>query len=265
MSKLVDKLEQAGGSSPPMGFGAARARTKTVPMLVIARLPRPDREMAALAVRGGADAVIVSLVHADKEDEALSQTLKALEGLPWGAAPDELGAEGLSHLKEKGCDFAVFGSDRAAAGVLLEEEVGKVMEVETSLPDSQAAILDPLPIDALLVKGEFAPLTVQRVVELQRLGDLTGKPLLCLATQAPLKGDLESLMEAGVRGLVLDLSGDGKGELLGALRQAVDALPAARRKPRRRVGAAILPSYGAVEVEEEEEEEEEDLMGPKGL
>ena len=136
------------------------------------------RKAAALAARGGADAVLIPLSNTEKEAQALSQSLEALGGLPWGATVEELSAEELGRLKEKGCDFVVFSSARAAAAVLLEEEMGKVLEVETSLPDSQAAALDPLPIDALLVRAGAASLTVQGVMELQSLADLTGKPLL---------------------------------------------------------------------------------------
>jgi len=189
---------------------------------------------------------------------AESQVVDAQGEAPWGVSLNEGTDEELSQLKDMGCDFLVFDPATAPSSVLGEEKLGKIVEIEPDTADGMLRAIEKLPIDAVLLGGD-PTLSVHRLMICQHLANLVRKPLIARVPLDVSKEALEALRETGITGLVVNLSArDRKG--LSRLRQAVDSLPAVRKRRKEKI-EAVLPSLKReAMVEEEQEEEEEDFV-----
>ncbi len=246
MSRLLEKLTSAS-KSQPLGFGAAVARAKSPPMVLIANL-RGDVGMAAIAAEQ-ADAVLISMGDLAGRVENLRQDSLALGSVPWGVSLETVTKEEVAQLLEMGCDFLVFGAQGMPSAVLGEEGIGKVLEVDPSLTDSLVRTIDRLPIDAVLIGMEGHPITVYWLMVCQRFASLVRKPLIAAVPAGLLPGDLEGVWDAGARGVLVEMEEGGLLEV----RKAIDALPTVGKKRREKTDA-ILPLPGEVEMPLEEEE-----------
>ena len=263
MSKLLDKLERISeGSIQPLGFGAAVARTKLTPMLVIASIPAGNNQLPAIAEKAGADALLLTLESLDKESKALSKISQAKFDIPWGVSAETLTSKVLERLIEAGCDFAVFSSAKTPAAVLNEDKIGKVLKLDPSLPDSLARTIHRLQVEAVLLSpasdDEATTLTVHQLMVYERLGGVAGKHLLALMPLTMSSGDLESLWGIGVRGVVVDISAEQPEQRLSEIKEAILKLPTKRRKPREKMRATLPPPSVTSEKTEPDEEEEEE-------
>ncbi len=250
MSKLLDKLNQTSrGPAQPLGFRAAVATPKSPRMVLIASLTGRDVPAAA-AAKECADAVLLS------EAKGPGKLAASLGELPWGVSigeatdPDYIGT-----LKGMGCDFLVCDPEKAPLMLLREEEMGRIVEVEPSLPDGLIRASAQLPIDVVLIGGEPS-LSVHRLMVCQHLANLVHKPLVARAPLGMSSEDLKELWETGLAGVVVKVAGDAREGLLG-LRQAIEALPPSRRR-RGEKAEALLPYLREEEITEVEEEEEEE-------
>jgi hypothetical protein len=235
----------------------ARAETTQIGFATTATKPRPTMLLAALvqsspkaAVVGVADVVLVqgSSNAASRPDGSDAM---------WGIWLQD-GAGDAATVREQGYEFIVFGGNEAPASLLLEEEAGLVMQVQEELPDSLLQALQWLPLDALLVHWD-GTLTVRRQLELQRLSGFSRKPLLLSIEGEPQAGELEALREAGVIGIVVDLTKSGGEARLKALRTTIDGL---RPRPKRTRAEApvvsIAPSFVVSRPEPEEPDEDDE-------
>ncbi len=245
MSRLVEQLRQiARGSVQPLGFRAAASTSKSPPMALIACLAE-GAARAATTCKGSADAVLLKGVL------SRGKLVPSLGELPWGAVIDQATEEELSNLKGEGCDFTVFDAAKAPAIVLQGEKLGKIVEIYPSLADGLVRAIEQLPIDAVLIGGEPS-LSVHRLMECRRVANLLRKPLIALAPLEMSPEDLEGLRDAGVAGVVVEVKGEAKEELLG-LRQTINALPPSKRK--REKAEVLLPHIPEETTQVEEEEE----------
>lgn len=259
MSKLVEKLKGLSeGRAQPMGFAAAMAREKRAPMLLIASLSGTALDSADLDL-AGADAVLVTVSDLAKAVGTLGERAKGWGDLPWGVTPKAVTSEGVKQLAGLGCDFIIFDAAQAPASLLQEEDMGKVVLLDPSLPDGLLRALERLPIDAAFIgeSTEGSALSVYRLLVYQRLANLVRHPLLAPVPAEPDKGDLEGLLETGVRGVVLEVAGKRSIGRLAEVRRAIDSISSPRKK-REKVDALLprLVESGALPEEGEEEEEE---------
>ncbi|MCL0041253.1 hypothetical protein M1N08_00685 [Dehalococcoidia bacterium] len=254
MSEFIKKLERISREkTQPLGFGRI-AESRSVSMMLIAQLSRvqvrnsfPEEVDAPLF--GGfrepsPDALLFDVKDSDSRAELLSQVVPSIGPLPWGVRLETVDIEGLAELADAGCDYLVFKSD-VSARIVVEERMGKVLEVDTLLPDSLARAIGQISVEAILLRNnDELPLSVHRLLDYQRLIALAGT--LAIALLPSDISDLEALWDIGVRGVVVDLS-DGE-EKLPAVREAIRRLPASRKKPRERI-SPILPAVQAFEEE----------------
>lgn len=247
MGKLLEKLRQVSrGSAQPLGFKTTASASKNPPMVLIACLAGgPAR--AAAGVKESADAVLL------KGGQSREKLVASLGEFPWGASLEQATEEELTQLKGEGCDFLVFDAAKAPPAVLLEEEMGKIVEIDPSLADGLIRAIDQLPIDAVLIGGEPS-LSVHRLMLCQHVANLMHKPLIALAPLDVSKEDLEVLRDVGMAGVAVTVEEEAKEELL-RLRQTIDALPPSRR--RRERADALLPQLGQAEATQIEEEWDE--------
>jgi len=225
LSKLLDNLSQAfQGSAPPLGFGRKTATPKSPRMILIAALPVEDI-LAAAAAKEYADAVLLSDTKGTKFSDKFTASLGEL---PWGVSIGEATDEQLADLKKAGCDFLVCDAEKAPLILLREEEIGRIVKLEPSLPDGLIRVTAQLPIDAVLIGGDPF-LSVQRLMICQHMVNLVRMPPVALAPLDITDEDLMELWETGIAGIVVTVAGDSKERLTG-LRKAIEDLPISRRR-----------------------------------
>jgi hypothetical protein len=245
MSKFITKLERIWkGKAQPIGFGV-QAKAKSPPMAVIAIIPQGEPQRAALAVETGVDALLIPIETLNEQGKALSQVISAAGNIPWGVWIKGVSKGDIKWLIERGCDFLVFSADEVPAVLLVEEGIGKVLEVEPSLSDSLVRTIALLPIDAVLLT-ENEPLTIRRLMDYERLASLGNKPLLLALPSRISEGDLEGLWEAGVRGVVVR----AEQQILSQVKEAIQALPLKKVKAKVDVTLPIVTESPG-ELEEE--------------
>ena len=230
MSKLIDRLESVGQSSPaPFGFGAASSADDVAPSITLIGLATETQltKKSAVAAAAKAEAVMVDL-DTGKPALAGDELPAALENRLWGVRVQGIDGEQARQLTGRGCDFVVFDADNTAAEVLNDETLGKVLAVGPDLSEDIARAIQGLPIDALLysTNQDLLPLTVQKLIEIQMVRSLVDRPFI-LATPSVLgASELQSLRDAGVAGIVVEVSPSAH---IAKTKEAIAALP--RRKP----------------------------------
>lgn len=264
MSKLVERLERMSeGGGQALGFGAAVNRVKTLPMLLIATLSEGDARAAAAAAAAGVDAIIISGVSPQKMDQVADKLKKDMADIPWGVSLDSVTRDGMERLANIGCDFVVFSAAGSQASALNVEGIGKVLKIAPSLEDNLLRGVHRLPVDAVLLNdsgASEATLTVEQLMECERLAAGSGKHLIA-AMPSGLIDDMESLWVLGVQAVAVALGADDPEKALSLAREAMEKLPAKRRRPGRSRMASLPISSGAPDAgppdEDDEEEEEE--------
>ncbi|HZU76159.1 MAG TPA: hypothetical protein VFA70_05305 [Dehalococcoidia bacterium] len=245
MTKLADAIRRTTRAEAPR-IGFTPAPVKRQPTMLLVALVATPNEAAA-----GADALLA------QSDAPLTSTNGAAEQPLRGLM---LKGDGdVAAAREQGYDFVVFDGDEAPASVLLEEKAGLVMQVPSDLTDTLLQTLQWLPLDALMVRWE-GTLTVRRQLELQRLSGFSRKPLFLFLDADRSAAELEALREAGVIGVVVDLTRSGGAERLAGLRTTIDGLrPRPKRGRDESPIVSIAPMFvGAPEREPEEPDEDEE-------
>jgi hypothetical protein len=217
-------------------------------MILIATFPVEDT-LAAAAGKEYADAVLLSDTKGTKFSDKFTASLGEL---PWGVSIGEATDEQLADLKEAGCDFLVCDAEKAPLMLLREEDIGRIVKLEPSLPDGLIRVTAQLPIDAVLIGGDSS-LSVHRLMICQHMVNLVRMPPVALAPLDIADEDLKELWETGIAGIVVAVAGDSK-ERLAELRKAIKDLPISRRKASDKSGA-LLPYIGEEEMDDIDEEE----------
>ena len=252
MSKLVEKLERINeGRGQPLGFGAAANRAKILPMVLIAALPERDAGKAA-ATAAGVDAILITGAAPKKASE--------MPDIPWGVSLDSVTREDLERLVEKGCDFVVFSAAGSQAAALNVERIGKVLRIDASLDENLARSISRLPVDAVFlhqVGGDEGAITVEQLMVYERLAGGAGKHLIAAVPPGLPVDDIEILWGLGVQSIVVDLAVSDPAERLSQIREALEKLPAKRRKPAMRLAASLPVTSSMPGAEPPEEEDEE--------
>mgnify|MGYP002823032817 FL=1 len=236
MSKFIDRLQKTGTqSATPLGFGAATRKSEITPsMLLLGRTDGANVKDAADLSR--LDAVLVSLKSWEKR--TMNAAGNSLKDKLWGVTGSGIGRDQVELLKEKGCDFIVFDAENTAAAVLNDDELGKIISVDSDLDEETARAIQELPIDGVLFSSadSMLPLTVQKLIEFQLTRGLVDKPFVMVAPPGLGGSDLELLRNVGVSGLLVEASSS---ESVANTREAIAALP--RRKPWARSEDIIAP------------------------
>lgn len=248
-SKFIEALRKLSQSSiPPLGFGRRKESPKS-PMLLIAGLDSMQSEQISRLV-SSADALIFAGLKINKD--ALKQSIKS-NPATWGIVLKS--SKDLADMKELGFDFLVFSSQDTEASILRTEEMGKVLEIDTNLSDSQLRSLDFLPVDALLLpfSGKGASLTVENLLAYQRMDLLTTKPLLGYIPAVISGEDLRLLWEAGLDGVIVRAEELTVKEME-RLKEATKSFPSHRGEKKR--AEALVPSISSTIPGEQEDESE---------
>lgn len=236
----------------PLGFGSSPGKAPST-MLLVALVGGRWVDGVRDAASAGADVLLFTGQPNEKE---VTEAVSAAEGRPCGLLALEGDADRLSRLREAGLDFLVVGP-QAPASVLQDEERSLVFHIREELTDAQLRSVGALPVDALYLESEPAPLTIGREIELQRIGGLARRPLLLPVGMDAQREDLLALREAGVVLVAVDLSERGVADGMRRLRGLIEELPPRRRRMVK-VGGNVTLLGTPPEAEEEDEDEEGD-------
>lgn len=231
MSKLTDILERAGQSDPsPIGFGGTSRGASSVPELVlIGQVSGNEMINDRSLLDAQVDGVLVVLDSWSKR--SLDRIRSALKGKTWGARANSISESQAKDLKDRGCDFIVFEADDTAAAVLNDDELGKIIAIDSELGGREARGIQRLSIDGVLLEqgDDLVPLTVRKLVGIQQSRGRIDLPFLVGTSSELGAADLEVLRNAGVQGLVVDL---GSPDAVARTRDAIAGLPRRKSKPR---------------------------------
>ena len=259
MSRFLDRMERiSSGAGAPMGFGAA-PREKLPGLALVGQVSGADHAAAIpLVAQLRPDAVLFCGLIGSPDMKELGQ---ALASVPWGARLASLNEEEARTYREGGCDLLAFPLLGTSVAAVSNEDLGRILCVDPPLEEGDLRAIDSLPIDGLLLsaKSVSGSWTLRDLATVAAISRRSNKFVLVEATQPPSPPELEALRNAGVRGLVVDLSSSSP-EALAQLKTALLEMP--RRRPSRRDRpTAILPGFTqplepAPRHEEEEEEDE---------
>ena len=233
-SKFLERLDEIREGAPPrMGFGATRSERLPGLALIISA---EGKDGAASAGGLAPDAVIVSGSAAAQAGEIG----EAASGVNWGVRADELSTADAAAWREAGADPIVFSLAGTALGAVTSKDAARVLAVDSGQSPEDLRDINPLPVDAVLVSlpGDPAGWTLQDLSALARVSGRVGKHLLAEVDGAPDGDTLEALRNAGVAGLVINLSvGE---EAINGLKESLLNMPRPGSDRRSRSNA-ILP------------------------
>ncbi len=194
------------------------------------------KDGAATASGLAPDAIIVSgsaAVDAGEIGEAAGN-------VRWGARAAALSVESAAAWREAGADPIVFSLGDTALGAVTSKDAARVLVVDTGLPPEELRDINPLPVDAVLVAlpGDPSSWTLQDLSGISRVSGRVGKHVLAEVSGAPDGDTLEALRNAGVSGLVIDVSAGE--ETISGLKDALQNMPRPG-SDRRSHSSAILP------------------------
>ncbi len=260
MSRFIDRLNQVSRVvTQSMGFRRAQPVSEKPKILLIASLAEASVSGLTDYV-AGVDAGLLRIPKLSSGAKALKEMSQAVPDIPWGGWLRNISQGGIKQMARAGCDFVVFPAANTPLALLQNDEMGKILEVESSLSEGLLRAVNELPIDAVLITAEQEEeyrLTWHHLMLFQRFADLLTKHLLASIPPNVTANELQALWEAGVDGVVIEVGVGQPADRLKELRQEVDKLAFPSQRKRGRV-EALLPHIGseASIVTEEDEEEE---------
>jgi len=239
-----------------MGFHTSRQAETSPSMLIIATVKTNGTGSAVKSI-AGADAILLRAGEPELTALNLQKIVKPLKDIPWGVYFDESG-DAASKLVESGCDFLVFSPASPISAVPQDEKTGKILQVESSMDDGLLRAVNDLPADAVLITdtpAESGALVWHQLMIFRHLTTFISKPLLVPVPATISEVELKALWDAGIDGVVIDVTGGGD---LKELRQIAGKLPP-RSAPKRGKMDVILPQAGGkAHTTPPPDEEEED-------
>ncbi len=259
MSKFIDKLSRLSRAAPqPIGFKVAQPVSTKPKIQLVASLAEESVEHLVGYVTG-ADAGLLRISKLSSGAKTLRKIAQALSDIPWGGWLQG-GLGEIKQVTKAGCDFIVFPATNTPLAMLQDDEVGRILEVESSLAEGLLRAAGELPIDAVLiadVQKEADFLTWQHLMLFRRFADLLTKPVLVSVPSGVTAGELQALWEAGVDGVVVEVGAGQPQGRLKELRQVIDklAFPSPRRREKIEPLLPRISAEAGIAAAEEEEEE----------
>lgn len=260
MGKLIDKLKLASPTSPqPIGFGLSKSAPMKPTMVLIASLTEANVDDLADYV-SGADAGL-GHVRVGSQIKTLHKASKTVPDLPWGWWWGDSGQGGIEKILKLGGDFVIFPPTSTPLATLRDDKTDRVLQIETSLSEGLLRTIDALPVNAVLVTSEQdALLTWHDLMFFRRVAGLLTKPLLVTVPSNVGANELQSLWDAGVNGIVVEVEVGKPAGKLNELRQTINELSYPRSRPLGKV-EPLLPQIrqepDIVSDDGEDDEEEE--------
>ncbi len=227
MSRLITRLKQLTRTEPQqMGFKTKQTDTPKVKIQLVASLPQ-DKTGKLVEYVTGADAGLIRISKAGSIIETLQSVSQAVPDIPWGAWLSVSNKAEIEQSIEASFDFIIFPAAGISFAPFQDIEVGKILEIESSVSDSLLRTTNILPVDAVLLSSKLAEdnvLTWEQLMDFQRFSGILNKPLLVPAPAKLNDDEILAIWEAGVNGLVIDISSGDAQDTLKVLRQQINEL-----------------------------------------
>lgn len=228
-SRLIARLREISrGTSSPLGFGRATAKT-TRAMILVARLPKNDVALAKAALGAGADALVLQVCSEEKDCQDFGSfaeekpNVEAIVnaagdrpvGLTLGAA-GELSSADVKEVVALGVDFVVSHPHRTTVDLLAVEELGHVARLGKDTSSGPLRGLNELNVDAMELattrpENSLDGLTVHDLALYRQTLDGIRRPVILAPNWSVQPSDLKFFRDLGVEAVVLGpkiLSGD---------------------------------------------------------
>ena len=256
MSKFTDRLDEIiEGASASMGFGPTRSE-KTPGLALIVQVSSSHKAGAATAKSVSPDGIIITGL---KGPAQIGEVKDSLSDAIWGVRTDSLSSDDAKAYLEAGCELLAFRLKGTSIGAVSSEDSATVLCIDPDTNVEDLRDINALPVDAVLfpLAGASSSWTLDDLTVVARISGRLGKYLLAEITEPPAADDLKVLRNAGIDGLVLDVSA-GK-DTLNSLKKSLMDMP----KPgpeRSGKSSAILPgaSYSSPREEPAPEPDEDD-------
>jgi hypothetical protein len=259
MSRLIDKLNKTNrDASPPMGFRTARAGAGEPKILLVASVRLVNTELSTNYPEG-ADAILLHSASSRLSAKTIKPAIGSLGGIPVGILLDDVRASDTAPLLKTGCDFLVFTTTSPVRAIPQDEDIGKILRIEPSLEDNMVRVINSLPVDAALIAEFYKPgaaMDWRHLMSIQRLGLLLTKPLLAMASPDIAAGELRTLRDAGVKGLVIEAD-PSRPDIFQEISRVISQLPPRAVKKPSKAEALLPPTGGFQETITPDEEEKE--------
>ena len=211
-SKFLERLDEIREGAPPrLGFGPSRGE-KTPGMALVIDIggePADLESAAALAPAAIIISIRYTLLGTDTKAVDNAPKVAGASNIPWGGrAADTFGASDAAFWREAGADLIVFSLTGTDLDAATSRDAARILTLDPQTPAEDLRDINPLPIDAVLITipGNPAQWTLQDLAAVTRITARVGKHVLAEITGAPAPGALEALRDAGIAGLVVDLS-----------------------------------------------------------
>jgi len=228
-NRFNEQLEKiTRGSRPALGFGRYAEAAK--PRLFIIAEASGFVKGAELP---GADAVLVAAPCVCEAEET-----EVLRGCAVGR-----------DTEHKGCDFVVFDLDGAVIELL--DDTARLLRICGDLSDAQLRALGGLDAAGFIAEAGLGgdSLVFRDLLLVQRLVDLSGKPLFLRLPKIYSKAELQALSDRGIAGVVVDAAAIDTE----ALRKAVEGLEPKKRGKEKATAIVTCPPPTAAAGESEPE------------
>jgi len=238
-----------------MGFRPAQLASEKPKILLIASLIQASADSLA-DYMVGADAGLLRIPRLSSGAKILREMSQTVPDIPWGGWLRNIDQGGIKQMAKAGCDFVVFPAAITPLALLQNGEMGKILEVESSLSEGLLRAVNELPIDAVLIAGEQGSeyfLTWHHLMLFQRFADLLTKPLLASIPANVTANELQVLWEVGVDGAVMEVGAGQSPDKLKELRQLIDklAFPLQRKREKTEVLLPHISREVSIATEEE--------------
>ena len=213
-SKFLERLDEIREGAPPrLGFGPSRGE-KTPGMALVIDIGNKVSDELESAVALSPAAIIISSRYRGKapgqDAEAMSLTAKVAgnRNIPWGGRTGSLSATDANALRDAGAALIIFSLEKTALDAATSRDAARILTLDPQMPAEDLRDINPLPIDAVLITipGNPAQWTLQTLTAVTRITARVGKHVLAEIAGAPAPGALEALRDAGIAGLVVDIS-----------------------------------------------------------
>lgn len=248
LQKKITRVQRREGNS--IGFGAS-SRQEPRAMLLAAVANGVDEAKAAIAA--GADVVILPGQPTIQLNAVEALAAEKVTVGVWAGSLDEAGAEALA---KAGCDFVISPLDATASAAVDTERMGQLIVASEAMEDTTLRSMAPLGLDGLFVERQSGAMTLAQQLALVRISSFASAQLMVTISTSATASELRVLRDSGVATVVVP-AGASAAEI-GAVVEALKAVPAPRKGRDGGREIALVPSVAAGRHEEEDDDDDDD-------
>jgi len=243
MSRFIEILKQASQiESQPIGFKRDKVFSKPK-LTLIARLNMADID-SFVEHLPWVDAGLLTIKQ-NSDFNIVKKMAKSIKNIPWGVWLESTSRGGIKKAVETGCDFAIF-SPEIPFETINDRDIDKVLFIKGLLESGLLETLDDLPVDAVIMSDERikgVALTWRQLMLYRYFAGILRKPLLVFVSPDIKSGELQSIWETGVSGVIVEDVPEKSADVYKRLRKVIDGLTPPSKSMRTR-SRAIVPKLG---------------------